>query len=302
MEPGDSYRSTRSILLFADDPADLADHARLVRSMEGRLALTAPLAQAMEQLDATVDVGIVIVAARQDSGAELDRLLDRLNLAARDGRHLSIVSVAPALIDVAAARAPDPGVTLLSEPTQPELVAAVALALAELEPVPARAEENVTARLHSLSEEVGRIAKTLAALSSEIGPSRSAHAGPIADEDLPPVTAKQIRTTIRARRLREQYFAADLFADPAWDMLLDLAASRLEGRRVAVSSLCIAAAVPPTTALRWIKTLTDEGLFVRLADPDDGRRVFIELSEPAAAGVTAYFRALGRLALGMAAS
>ena len=42
-------------------------------------------------------------------------------------------------------------------------------------------------------------------------------------------------------------------------MLLDLLAARLERERVSVSSLCIAAAVPPTTALRWIRTLTDKG-------------------------------------------
>ena len=104
-----------------------------------------------------------------------------------------------------------------------------------------------------------------------------------------------MRTLIRARRLREQYFEADLFADPAWDMLLDLLLARLEGRLVAVSSLCIAAAVPPTTALRWIKRLTDDGLFVRAADPRDGRRVFIDLSERAAQGLVAYVRALVRL-------
>jgi hypothetical protein len=44
--------------------------------------------------------------------------------------------------------------------------------------------------------------------------------------------------------MREQFFGPDLFADPAWDILLDLYAARLEQQRVAVSSLCIAAAVP----------------------------------------------------------
>jgi DNA-binding MarR family transcriptional regulator len=48
--------------------------------------------------------------------------------------------------------------------------------------------------------------------------------------------------------------------------------------RVPVSSLCIAADVPPTTALRWLKTLVQQGLFVRRADPHDGRRVFVELA------------------------
>jgi DNA-binding MarR family transcriptional regulator len=78
-------------------------------------------------------------------------------------------------------------------------------------------------------------------------------------------------------------------------MLLDLMAARLDGQRVAVSSLCIAAAVPATTALRWIKTLTDHGLFVRTADPQDGRRVFIELSEAAAAQLSAYLAAAQRI-------
>jgi predicted transcriptional regulator len=63
-----------------------------------------------------------------------------------------------------------------------------------------------------------------------------------------------------------------LFADPAWDMLLDLLQAEIAQHRVPVSSLCIAAAVPATTALRWIKTMTDVGLFKRRADPHDGRR------------------------------
>jgi DNA-binding MarR family transcriptional regulator len=100
---------------------------------------------------------------------------------------------------------------------------------------------------------------------------------------------------IRARRLRDQYFRGDLFADPAWDMLLDLMAARIEKKRVAVSSLCIAAAVPATTALRWIKALTDRGLFVRAADPQDGRRVYIELSDDTARALATYLRALRRI-------
>jgi DNA-binding MarR family transcriptional regulator len=94
--------------------------------------------------------------------------------------------------------------------------------------------------------------------------------------------------------MREQFFGPDLFADPAWDILLDLYAARLEQQRVAVSSLCIAAAVPATTALRWIKTLTETGLLVRTADPNDGRRVYIELSQETADSLDTYFEAAQR--------
>lgn len=102
--------------------------------------------------------------------------------------------------------------------------------------------------------------------------------------------AKRVRAWIRKRRAREHFFPSDLFADPAWDMLLDLYAARLEGQMVSVSSLCIAAAVPATTALRWIKTLTDSGLFEREADDKDGRRIFIAMSDKAFASMEQYFQ------------
>ena len=35
-----------------------------------------------------------------------------------------------------------------------------------------------------------------------------------------------VRRIIRQRQLRARFFEADLFADPAWDMLLDLTAAR----------------------------------------------------------------------------
>lgn len=74
-------------------------------------------------------------------------------------------------------------------------------------------------------------------------------------------------------------------------------ASRLEGGQVAVSSLCIAAAVPTTTALRWIKLLTDGGLLVRVPDPQDGRRCFVALADRVADVLVAYFAELHRQGL-----
>jgi len=64
-----------------------------------------------------------------------------------------------------------------------------------------------------------------------------------------------------------------------------------------VSSLCIAAAVPATTALRWLKTMTDKGLFVRRADPHDGRRVFVELSPATSVAMRRYFADVGQVAV-----
>jgi DNA-binding MarR family transcriptional regulator len=103
----------------------------------------------------------------------------------------------------------------------------------------------------------------------------------------------QISSLINARRHRSEYFRSVLFADPAWDILLDLARAKLMGQRICISSLCVATAVPPTTALRWINTLTDEGLLTKMRDPVDARRVFVTLSESAAASMEKYLASDG---------
>ena len=137
--------------------------------------------------------------------------------------------------------------------------------------------------------------RTLARLS--VGPGAPPERIEPQTGDAPPVSLDTVRQVIRARRLRARFFDEELFADPAWDMLLDLLQAEIAQHRVPVSSLCIAAAVPATTALRWIKTMTDAGLFKRRADPHDGRRVFVELAPPASEAMRRYFREVGKVAV-----
>lgn len=120
--------------------------------------------------------------------------------------------------------------------------------------------------------------------------SRPASDDPAASGNL--VRAARVRERIRQRRTRESLFNNDIFADPAWDMLLDLYAAELEGGDVSVSSLCIAATVPTTTALRWIKMLSDQGWLVRQQDPCDGRRINMRLSDAARTRLNRYFDGL----------
>ncbi len=129
-------------------------------------------------------------------------------------------------------------------------------------------------RLAALRQDAERVAAAL----QELTGSRPA-------EPDRPVTAQRVRAHIRSRRAREKFFEAGLFADPAWDILLDLSASRLEQRPVSVSSLCIAASVPTTTALRTVKQMVDRGLLVRRGDPSDARRTFIDLAPQTAAAM-----------------
>ncbi|HEX8643728.1 MAG TPA: MarR family transcriptional regulator [Allosphingosinicella sp.] len=131
--------------------------------------------------------------------------------------------------------------------------------------------ESVDPRqLYGIVAELQRVADNLARERAEpIGPS-------------PPLSAEWVRTLIGLRQLRREYLGAELFFDPAWDMLLDLFASRLAGRRVTVTSLCIAAGVASTTALRWMKSLEAKGFILRHRDPGDRRRVYVELSDEVA--------------------
>lgn len=157
-------------------------------------------------------------------------------------------------------------------------------------------EDDPVRRLRDLGDEVARIAQALAAIPPHpdmVGEPSSGYRAQPADTPRP-ITAATVRGIIRARRLRDQYFAPDLFADPAWDMLLDLTAAQLEGHEVAVSSLCIAASVPATTALRWIAAMTEQGLLERHADPVDRRRIFVRLSAEAEERMRALIAALVR--------
>jgi hypothetical protein len=195
---------------------------------------------------------------------------------------------------------------LLSDPDEVDLVSAAAFALRARPCVLNDISRDMdAARLQRLADDVGRIARTLSTMSAsaqlpheavtDIRHQFFAEADSVGD--MP--NAQDVRAMLRLRRLRDRFFGSSLFADPAWDMLLDLTAARLERIQVAVSSLCIAACVPPTTALRWIKLMTDQGIFERVADPGDGRRIFIRLSDAAAAQMVQLLRVVQQSSLAL---
>ena len=205
-------------------------------------------------------------------------------------------------------------VTFLVEPTDADRLLALASSCRAagnmLNSPMAEVRDRQLEQLHS---EVQRIAQLLARLNGDNGapagqlppaprlpaspfiedhvhsPVRGFSAQMAPDPSLPSVSPRTVRSIIRQRRLRDEFFSGEMFADPAWDMLLDLYAAKLERIRVSVSSLCIASAVPATTALRWIKTLTDTGVFDREADPHDGRRIFVTLSKDTIIAMNRYF-------------
>jgi len=118
--------------------------------------------------------------------------------------------------------------------------------------------------------------------------------GPANDRSHSPTSpGSKVGEIIRARSMRAKFFKAELFADPAWDMLLDLYRAELDQYRVSVTSLCTASGVPTSTALRWLRALEDGGLITRRQDPLDGRRTFVALTTAAVESMDAYFAAIG---------
>ena len=82
-----------------------------------------------------------------------------------------------------------------------------------------------------------------------------------------------------ARRGRDRLFNRQLFGEPAWDMLLALYCLPSRGELLGVTSLGYAADVPPTTGLRWQKTLLEEGLIERKSIEYDGRQIVVQLTD-----------------------
>jgi hypothetical protein len=236
--------------------------------------------------------------------------LTRLDVrAARTGTRLIVSTVVDALDDVFGCL-DQSGAQILVDPDRAERVIALGHVLAQFPSARLRElSEDERHLLMRLTEQVGqiagrieRLAPTSQALEAAASDATAAAAVAPSLPDAartsrairPPLPdPRLVRRIIRHRQLRGRHFDAQLFADPAWDMLLDLTAARSEHRRVSVTSLCIASGVPPTTALRWIGQMVEQGLFARVGDQADRRRAFIELSESSADAMARYFADIG---------
>jgi len=295
----DSYSSPAPVLIAGDSDLALHHAARTVEAAGSRIGAIVPLDEAAERIALQASASAVWVELTRDGGPAMDRLLHQLSGDTADGRYTAVVAAPREMVDLLFSRIGGAPVELVIDGDEAERAAALAIATSGIyraDRLSDIASDRSTERLRQLSDEVSRIASTLARLSN--GPSQTQRREPAPPgAEVPPVSADTVRSVIRARRLRSRFFEEELFADPAWDMLLDLLQAEIAQLRVPVSSLCIAAAVPATTALRWLKTMTDKGVFLRRADPHDGRRVFVELSPSASEGMRRYFAEVGRAAV-----
>jgi DNA-binding MarR family transcriptional regulator len=145
-------------------------------------------------------------------------------------------------------------------------------------------------RVLRLRDEVIRIAASLAQLASDLSPFRQDRPANSNDLDVPPeVPRERVNRLIAARSKRSRYLSPELFGEPAWDILLDLLRAELAGEPISISSACIAADIPASTGLRWLKVLEQKGLVARQYDPRDARRTFVVLTSQASVAMRRYF-------------
>ena len=286
--------------------ADRRQISAVLQQMGARLVANLDWPDLPARLDGQAWLDLLIADC---AGLPQEQLADALALLTgplADGRTRTIVSVTLDQLDeVGAILGWD---DLLCDPSPAELETALAVALAQ-----ARrgqrlndASREEAARKARITEEVARFTETLTRIALQADRLTSTPLPPVDVPDQPWMSGEQenarltpvaVRNLIRTRRLREQYLGEGLFADPAWDILLDLFASELEQHRVSVSSLCIAAAVPPTTALRWVTAMIESGLLERRPDPLDRRRAFVALSARTEQALRDWWAAAGRLGL-----
>lgn len=101
-----------------------------------------------------------------------------------------------------------------------------------------------------------------------------------------------VRNIIKLRRRRMDFLDAELFSDPMWDIMLELTLAKLEETPIPVSSACAATQVPFSTAFRHVGNLVASGLVRRWKDPEDNRRVMLELEEESFSAMIGYLSAI----------
>ncbi len=93
------------------------------------------------------------------------------------------------------------------------------------------------------------------------------------------ITEDHILSILIARRGREAALGANLFSEPAWDVLLELYAAKLGARNMSLADLARAIGAPESTTERWIAVLNSRDLVGSEKDQVDPGRLWIKLTE-----------------------
>jgi CheY-like chemotaxis protein/DNA-binding MarR family transcriptional regulator len=261
------------ILVVDDDRATAEEAVEAARLLGYHCSFALDAGTALRTIAEDETIGIVVTDVQMPGMTGLS-LLDELSSRFASQRPLvTLVITGFGSIDVAVAAMRNEAADFLTKPVSREdLAAALRRAMRKwLRLCGERSLAALSASLRGPAAEAGQ-------------PAAPAPLVPVDDAELLKITRK----LVRMREQRGQFLNPALFSDPMWDILLDLTSARLEDKTVPVSSVCQAAGVPMSTALRQIRSLVDMGLIRRWSDPLDRRRDLLAINDEAMAAMRQY--------------
>lgn len=98
-----------------------------------------------------------------------------------------------------------------------------------------------------------------------------------------------IRDQLALRDRRTRLSEIERLGETSWLILLELALSRIDDKRLSVTSACYASRAPATTALRHIAQLENAGHVHREPDPFDHRRDWLSIADDTFGEIEALF-------------
>lgn len=269
--------------------------AHLVRNADLRLMRSTTLDQFNTRRLLRSDV--ILVDAFNDDERH-DQLVSDIGRASTNGGAALLVRTSASSLDPVLAALGSSEATILFEPTEQDIVSHLRAASEAARPPvilhDSKGKSNEDAEADRALED--RLEQMVDAVETDhsLLMHDGASAGSLSADQRARV-AVEVEAILKIRRSRNDFFAAAFFADPIWDMLLELLVARLRGVHLPTTGLCASAGVPMTTALRCVRILTKKGIIKRNPDMVDRRRVYVDMTEEAADAMLRWFaRAQGQ--------
>lgn len=273
-------RGRVNVLVVEDDPAARAEYCDLLTSLGYSCSSVADGAEALKVIASNPNVGIVLTDLDLPTMDGLS-LLSELQARFTPFRPMvSIVVTGMTTLETAMEVMRSDAADFLCKPVSPALLAA-ALRRASARWSMLDGQFRLLALMEQGNSDVIKSSRTTRSKADSLSPNRV-------------VLQKFVRSILKARQRRAEFMDISKFADPAWDIMLDLTSASLEGRSVPALSVGAAANVPMTTALRYVKRLVEDGVIKRWDDPDDKRRSLLALEDRALEGMIQYLSSVWR--------
>lgn len=273
-------RGRVEVLVVEDDPAARAEYCELLTSLGYSCSSVADGTEALNVIASKPNIGIVLTDLDLPTMDGLS-LLSELQARFTPFRPMvAIVVTGMTTLETAMEVMRFDATDFLCKPVSPALLAA-SLRRASARWSMLDSQFRLLALMEQGNRDVLNSSGATKAKNSRLNPNRD-------------VLRKFVRSILKARQQRSEFMDISKFADPAWDIMLDLTSASLEGRSVPALSVGVAANVPMTTALRYVKRLVEDGVIKRWDDPDDKRRSLLALEDHALEGMIQYLSSVWR--------